>query len=34
MPGGRGLWIAQRLSVLRIDTGPAGTTVTATILPN
>ena len=34
MPGGRGLRIAQRLSVLRIDTGPAGTTVTATILPN
>jgi anti-sigma regulatory factor (Ser/Thr protein kinase) len=27
--GGRGLWIARRLSALRIDTGPRGTTVTA-----
>jgi serine/threonine-protein kinase RsbW len=31
-PGGRGLWIARRLSVLWIETGPAGTTVTA-IMP-
>jgi anti-sigma regulatory factor (Ser/Thr protein kinase) len=29
MSGGRGLWIARRLSALRIDTGPRGTTVTA-----
>jgi anti-sigma regulatory factor (Ser/Thr protein kinase) len=28
-PGGRGLWIARRLATVRIDTGPAGTTVTA-----
>src|ERR1700754_595323 len=27
--GGRGLWIARRLSALQIDTGPRGTTVTA-----
>jgi anti-sigma regulatory factor (Ser/Thr protein kinase) len=27
--GGRGLWIARRLSALHIDTGPGGTTVTA-----
>ena len=31
MPGGRGLWIVRRLSTLRIDTGPAGTTATATM---
>jgi anti-sigma regulatory factor (Ser/Thr protein kinase) len=30
MPGGRGLWIARRLADLWIDTGPGGTTVTAT----
>jgi anti-sigma regulatory factor (Ser/Thr protein kinase) len=29
LPGGRGLWIARRLANLHIDTGPAGTTVTA-----
>jgi anti-sigma regulatory factor (Ser/Thr protein kinase) len=29
--GGRGLWIARQLADLRIDTGPAGTTVTATM---
>ena len=29
MSGGRGLWIARRLSALNIDTGPRGTTVTA-----
>jgi signal transduction histidine kinase len=29
--GGRGLWIARRLADLRIDTGPSGTTVTATL---
>ena len=29
LAGGRGLWIAGRLSNLHIDTGPAGTTVTA-----
>lgn len=29
LPGGRGLWIARRLSNLHIDTGPHGTTVTA-----
>jgi anti-sigma regulatory factor (Ser/Thr protein kinase) len=27
--GGRGLWIARKLSALQIDTGPRGTTVTA-----
>ena len=32
LPGGRGLWIARRLSDLWIDTGPGGTTITA-ILP-
>lgn len=31
LAGGRGLWIARRLADLRIDTGPAGTTVTATL---
>jgi anti-sigma regulatory factor (Ser/Thr protein kinase) len=30
--GGRGLWIARRLSAVRIDTGPKGTTITAAIL--
>ena len=30
MPGGRGLWIARRLADLWIDTGPGGTTITAT----
>ena len=30
-PGGRGLWIVRRLAVVRIDTGPTGTTVTAAI---
>jgi anti-sigma regulatory factor (Ser/Thr protein kinase) len=29
--GGRGLWIARRLSALNIDTGPCGTTVTAAL---
>jgi anti-sigma regulatory factor (Ser/Thr protein kinase) len=29
--GGRGLWIARRLSALHIDTDPRGTTVTATM---
>jgi signal transduction histidine kinase len=29
--GGRGIWIARRLADLRIDTGPFGTTVTATM---
>ncbi len=29
--GGRGLWIARRLADLRIDSGPSGTTVTATL---
>jgi len=29
VPGGRGLWIARRLADLRIETGPAGTVVTA-----
>lgn len=31
MPGGRGLYIARRLSELRIDTGPGGTTITASM---
>ena len=31
MPGGRGLWIARRLADLWIDTGPGGTTITATL---
>jgi anti-sigma regulatory factor (Ser/Thr protein kinase) len=31
IPGGRGLWIARRLAVLRIETGPAGTTITAAV---
>lgn len=29
--GGRGLWIARRLATVRIDTGPAGTTITAAV---
>ena len=29
MPGGRGLWIVRRLSAVRIESGPDGTTVTA-----
>lgn len=29
VPGGRGLWIARRLADVRIQTGPAGTVVTA-----
>ena len=32
MPGGRGLWIARRLAELRIETGPTGTVVIATIV--
>jgi anti-sigma regulatory factor (Ser/Thr protein kinase) len=32
MAGGRGLFIVRRLSDLWIDTGPGGTTVTATML--
>jgi anti-sigma regulatory factor (Ser/Thr protein kinase) len=31
LPGGRGLWIARQMSQLRIDTSPAGTTITATL---
>ena len=31
VPGGRGLWIARRLADLRIETGPAGTVVTASM---
>jgi anti-sigma regulatory factor (Ser/Thr protein kinase) len=31
MPGGRGLFIARQLSDLWIDTGPGGTTITATM---
>lgn len=31
MPGGRGLWIAYRLAHLRIETGPTGTVVTASM---
>jgi anti-sigma regulatory factor (Ser/Thr protein kinase) len=32
-PGGRGLWIARRLAAVRIETGPDGTTITATVAP-
>jgi anti-sigma regulatory factor (Ser/Thr protein kinase) len=31
VPGGRGLWIARQLSVLEIETGPSGTTITAAL---
>ncbi len=31
VPGGRGLWIARRLAAVRIETGPDGTTITATV---
>jgi anti-sigma regulatory factor (Ser/Thr protein kinase) len=31
MPGGRGLFIARQLSDLWIDSGPGGTTITATM---
>ena len=30
-PGGRGLWIARQLAAVRIETGPDGTTITATV---
>jgi anti-sigma regulatory factor (Ser/Thr protein kinase) len=32
VPGGRGLWIARRLSALRIDSGRHGTVITAAVL--
>ena len=32
-PGGRGLWIARRLAAVRIETGPDGTVITATVAP-
>jgi anti-sigma regulatory factor (Ser/Thr protein kinase) len=31
VPGGRGLWIVRRLAAVRIDTGPKGTIITATV---
>jgi anti-sigma regulatory factor (Ser/Thr protein kinase) len=29
--GGRGLWLARRIATVRIESGPAGTTVTAEV---